>query len=137
MNMFVSRIWKCIVMALPKSGKTCLWLLEIILPISLLVRLLQYYGVIDVLAEYMHPIFNMIGLPGALAIAFITSIFLPLYATIAVMTSLTMTIREATILTLMVLVAHNLLVECAVTKRTGSSFWGMMTLRIGMAFVIA
>ncbi|MEG1562479.1 MAG: nucleoside recognition domain-containing protein [Bacteroides sp.] len=134
---FAARIWKCTREALPKSGRTSLWLLKIILPVSLIVRLLDYYGAIAWLAEYMHPLFNLIGLPGALAIVFITSVFLPLYASIAVMTSLVMTIREATILTLMCLVAHNLLVECAITKKTGSSFWGMIALRIGMAFAIA
>ena len=134
---FAARIWKCTHEALPKSGGTSLWLLKIILPVSLLVRLLDYYGAIAWLADYMHPLFNLIGLPGALASVFITSIFLPLYASIAVMTSLAMTIREATILTLMCLVAHNLLVECAITKKTGSSFWGMVLLRIGMAFAVA
>lgn len=134
---FATRLLKCTREALPKSGKTCLWLLKIILPVSLCVRLLDYYGIIAFFAEYMHPLFNLIGLPGALAIVFITSIFLPLYASIAVMTSLVMTLREATILTLMCLVAHNLLVECAVTRKTGSSFWGMLILRISMAFGVA
>ncbi len=133
----VRRLWKCVLEALPKSGKTCLWLLEIILPVSFIVRLLDYYGIVAWLAEYIHPLFHLIGLPGALAIVFITSIFLPLYASIAVMTSLSMTIREATILSLMCLVAHSLLVECAVAKKTGSSFWGMMLLRICMAFAVA
>lgn len=137
MKDFFPRLWKCTQEALPKAGKTSLWLLKIILPVSLFVRLLDYYGVIAYLAEYMHPLFNLIGLPGALAIVFITSVFLPLYASIAVMTSLVMTVREATILALMCLVAHNLLVECAVTKKTGSSFWGMVVLRIGMAFGVA
>lgn len=131
------RVLKCVREALPKSGKLSLWLIKIILPISLLVRLLQYYGIIDYLAEYLHPLFNLVGLPGATAIVFITSIFLPLYAAIAVMTSLAMTMREATILALMCLIAHNLIVECAVTKKTGSSFAGMVVLRIGMAFVAA
>ena len=131
------RILKSIREALPKSGKLCLWLLKIILPVSLLVRLLQYYGIIDYLAEYMNPLFNLIGLPGATAVVFLTSIFLPLYTSIAVMTSLAITIREATILTVMCLIAHNLIVECAVTKKTGSSFIGMAVLRISMAFVAA
>ncbi|NDV83516.1 nucleoside recognition domain-containing protein [Bacteroides sp. 51] len=131
------RVFKCVREALPRSGKLSLWLLKIILPVSLLVRLLQYYGIIDYLAEYLHPLFNLVGLPGATAIVFITSIFLPLYAAIAVMTSLAMTMREATILAVMCLIAHNLIVECAVTKKTGSSFWGMVVLRISMAFVAA
>ncbi|MDR2860006.1 MAG: nucleoside recognition protein [Mediterranea sp.] len=131
------RLLQSVKQALPKSAKMCLWLLKIILPCSLIVRLLQYYGIVDHLAEVLHPLFNFVGLPGATAIVFITSVFLPLYAAIAVMTSLVMTIREATILTLMCLVAHNLLVECAVTKKTGSSFIGMFAFRLIMAFVVA
>lgn len=131
------RLFKCVKQALPKSAKMCLWLLKIILPLSLLVRLLQYYGIVDYLAEFLHPLFNLVGLPGATAIVFITSVFLPLYAAIAVMTSLAITLREATILTLMCLLAHNLPVECAVTKKTGSSFIGMFALRVVMAFVVA
>jgi hypothetical protein len=131
------RLLKCVKQALPKSAKMCLWLLEIILPLSLLVRLLQYYGMVDYVARFLHPLFHLVGLPGTTAIVFITSIFLPLYAAIAVMVSLVITLREATILTLMCLLAHNLFVECAVTKKTGSLFIGMFTLRVVMAFVIA
>lgn len=132
-----ARLLACVRRALPKSGKLCLWLLKIILPVSLAVSLSQYYGIIDYLAGYMHPLFNLIGLPGATAIVFITSIFLPLYASIAVMTSLAITMREATILAVMCLICHNLLVECAVTKKTGSPFTGMVVLRISAAFVAA
>jgi hypothetical protein len=137
MKGFSQRLFGCIQSALPKSAKMCLWLLKIILPLSLLVRLLQYYGMVGYLADFLHPLFNLVGLPGETAIVFVTSIFLPLYAAIAVMTSLVMSLREATILALMCLLAHNLPVECAVTKKTGSSFAGMFILRVVMAFVVA
>lgn len=131
------RIWKCVRLALPKSAKTCLWLFKIILPISLLVRLLQYSGWLSVLAEYMEPAFSLIGLPGETAIIFITSIFCPLYAPVALIATMSLGLREATILSIMCLIAHNLIVESSVQAKTGSSFWKMTFLRIGMAFVIA
>ena len=137
MSQLLLRVRKCIIESLPRSFSTCLWLLKIMLPISLAVRVLDYYGVISYLSTYLHPLFQLIGLPGSLAIVFVTSIFVPLYGTIAVMASLTMTLREATILSIMCLIAHNLFVECAVTKKTGSSFWGMFSLRVGVAFVMA
>ncbi len=137
MKDFPARLLKCIKIALPKSGKLSLWLLKIILPVSLVVRFLQYWGILSFLAEYLNPLFHFIGLPGESAIVFLTSIFLPLYASIAVMTSLTLTMREASILGIMCLIAHNLLVESAVQKKTGSSFWWMCSLRILMALVIA
>lgn len=137
MKDFPKRLLKCVKAALPKAGRTSLWLLKIILPISLLVRLLQYSGGLSYLAGFLDPLFSFIGLPGESAIVFLTSIFLPLYASIAVMTSLALTLREATILALMCLVAHNLLVESAVQKKTGSSFIRMIILRIGVAFLVA
>ncbi len=123
--------------SLPKSFRTCLWLLKIMLPVGLAVRFLDYFGFIAEMSVYLQPVFEFIGLRGNLAIVFVTSVFVPLYASMAVMASLTMTLREATILTLMCLIAHSLPVECAVTKRTGSPLLRMISLRVGMAFVAA
>ncbi|NDV54463.1 nucleoside recognition protein [Parabacteroides sp. 52] len=132
-----TRVWGCVTKALPKAGKTCLWLCKIILPISLLVRLLEYSGALAILSGYIEPVFSLIGLPGKTAVVFITSIFCPLYASIALIATFSLGVREATILAVMCLTAHNLIVESSVQAKTGSSFWGMTFLRIGMAFVIA
>lgn len=123
--------------ALPKAGKTCFWLLKIILPISLLVRLLQYSGWLAEISVLLQPAFSLIGLPGETAIVFITSVFCPLYAPIALITSMSLGVREATILAVMCLTSHNLIVESSVQAKTGSSFWAMTALRLVMSFVIA
>ena len=115
----------------------CVWLLKVMLPISLAVRVLQHVGFIDWLAAILSPIFSIIGLSGDSAIIFLTSIFLPLYPTIAVMTTLTLTLREATILAVMCLVSHNLPVECSVAHKTGSPFGRIVAFRIAMSFVSA
>lgn len=137
MNREIDRIWGCVRKALPKAGKTCLWLFKIILPISLLVRLLQYSGILATVSEFFYPVFSHIGLPGETAIVFITSLFTPLYAPVALITSMSLGVREATILALMCLLAHNLIVESSIQAKTGSSFWGITLLRVFMAFVIA
>ena len=131
------RLYKCVLRAMPRSLSICLWLFKVMLPISLAVRVLQYVGVIDWLAGYLSPIFSYIGLSGDSAIVFLTSIFLPLYPTIAVMTTLTLTLREATILAVMCLVSHNLPVECSVAHKTGSPFGRIVAFRIGMSFASA
>jgi spore maturation protein SpmB len=130
-------ILTCIKQALPKSGRVCLWLLKIILPISLGVRLLQYSGLLGAFSARLEPLFSLIGLPGETAIVFITSAFCPLYAPIALISSMGLGVREATILALMCLVSHNLVVESSVQAKTGSSFWEMTVLRLVMSFVIA
>ncbi len=121
--------------ALKKAGPTTWWLLKIILPISLLVRFLDYYGAISLMANYLDPVFNYMGLPGSTAIVFLTSIFLPLYAPLAIITSMSITLRELTILALMCQLAHNLPVESAVQARTGTSFWSMTLLRVTASIV--
>ena len=136
-NQLFHRLLKCLRLALPRSLSICLWLLKVMLPISLAVRVLQYVGVIDWLAGYLSPVFSYIGLSGDSAFVFLTSIFLPLYPTIAVMTTLTLTLREATILAVMCLVSHNLPVECSVAHKTGSRFGEIVAFRIAMSFVAA
>ena len=63
--------------SLKKSGHTSIWLLKIILPISLAVCLLEYYGILAYMADFLNSVFIYLGLPGSTAIIFITSIFLP------------------------------------------------------------
>lgn len=133
----IHRLFRCVRLALPRSLSICLWLLKVMLPISLAVRVLQYVGVIDWLAGYLSPVFSYIGLSGDSAIVFLTSIFLPLYPTVAVLTTLTLTLREATILAVMCLISHNLPVECSVAHKTGSRFGEIVAFRIIMSFVAA
>jgi len=137
MKTIFNRIYKSILNSFPTSGKTVWWLLKIIIPISLSVSLLQYWGIITVIATFLAPAFSLLGLPGESAIVFITSFFLPLYAPIAVIATLTLDLREITILALMCLITHNLLVETAIQKKTGSSAIIMFTLRICASFVSA
>ncbi|MBF6627598.1 MAG: nucleoside recognition protein [Proteiniphilum sp.] len=122
--------------ALSKSAYTTVWLLRIILPISLLVRFLDFYGILTYMAEFLNPVFVYMGLPGSTAIVFMTSIFLPLYAPLAIITSMSITLRELTILALMCQISHNLPVESAIQAKTGTSFWAMTLLRISMSIVV-
>jgi len=130
MNTISERLYTSALSALPKAGKTIWWLLKIILPISLFVSFLQYWGIIARIAQILSPAFSLIGLPGESAVVFITSIFVPLYGPIAIITTLPMDMREITILALMCLISHNLFVETAIQKKTGSSALIMFFLRL-------
>lgn len=133
----LQRTRSAVLSALPKAGKTTVWLLKIIIPISLAVSILQYFGVIEVIARYLSPVFSVIGLPGEAAIVFITSIFMSLYAPIAIIATLPLDPRDIAILAVMCLIAHNMIVETAVQSKTGSGYLTMFLLRIITAFVAA
>lgn len=122
--------------SLKKSLTTTGWLMKIIVPVSLVVSFLDYFGALEIIAGYLDPLFIYMGLPGSTAIIFITSIFLPLYAPLGIIISMSVTLRELTILALMCQVSHNLLVESAIQAKTGTSFRAMFILRILTSIVI-
>ncbi|MDD4922644.1 MAG: nucleoside recognition protein [Bacteroidales bacterium] len=131
------RVLRAMQSGLPKAKRTIFWLLKLILPISLAVRLLQYSGLLDHVSLFLNPVFQVVGLPGASSIAFVCSVFLPTYAPVAIISTMGLSIREMTILAIMCLISHNTLVETAIQKRTGSSYLFIMCLRIGMSFLAA
>ena len=127
----------CITSAFRPAMRMSGWLLKIMLPISLAVCLLQYYGVIAWCAQWLDPVFQYLGLPGASAIAFLTGASVTTYACLAVMLSMTITLRQATIIAIMVLICHALPLECTVVKRVGSKPFRMGAIRILGAFAAA
>ena len=127
---------KIVVPSLKKATQTSLLLIKLILPISLVFRLLEYSGLLVYVANFLNPVFIHLGLPGSTAMVFISSLFLPLYAPLAIITSMTLTLRELTILALMCQLAHNLPVESAIQAKTGTSFWAMFSVRIVVSVIV-
>lgn len=134
---FFSRLWRSLSTAWPSTRRTSLWLLKIMTPVSLAVCLMQYFGIIEWIAGYTAPLFRHLGLPGDAAIAFVSGALTGTYGGIASMMVLPMTIREATIVALMICLCHGLPMESSVVRKTGSSFWGMSALRVFMALACA
>jgi len=116
--------------ALPSAFKTVRWLLSLMIPISLLVTLLQYYGIIGWAANLLNPLFYYLGLSGQCAFVFLTSIFLNIYSAIAVISSLSLSMREITIVALMCLISHNMIIETIIQSKTGSSGIKMVFIRL-------
>ena len=123
--------------ALPGTWKSASWLLKLMIPISLTVALLQHWGVLAWIAGYLNPLFSMLGLPGESAVLFISGAAAGTYAGVAAMMSVHLTLRQATIVGIMILLCHALPMECTVNHKTGSNFWRMGLIRIFMAFVAA
>ena len=47
----------CMAAALPTTWKSASWLLKLMIPISLAVTLLQFFGILEWMALYLHPVF--------------------------------------------------------------------------------
>ncbi len=134
---FRDRLVSCVHSALPQGMKTAFWLLKLTIPISFAVFLLDFFGVLNVIAGWVAPLFKLIGLSGQASIVLITSFFTNIYSVIAVMTTLGIGLREGTILAVMCLISHAMIVETAIQKRTGSTPWRMVAVRLSASFLAA
>jgi len=119
-----------------KAGlKTAWFLVRIMVPVSLAVTVLNWSGALPWAARFLAPAMKLLGLPGEAALVLISAMLLNNYSAIAVIGTLSLSMREITILAIMSLTAHNLIVETAVMKKSGSSALKMVIMRIGYAFV--
>jgi spore maturation protein SpmB len=117
--------------------KTAWWMIRLTVAISFGVMLLQYVGVIALVSEWLTPLFLHVGLQGEAALVFITGALVNHYAAIAIIETIGFDARSITILALMCLCAHNLIIETAIQKKTGSSAVRMVVIRLLLALISA
>ena len=117
--------------ALPAAARICLWMIEVTAGVSFAIFLLKYFGVLQWLSVYLEPLFKHFGLPGAASLAWVSGYFVNCYR---------LNVREMTILAVMALCAHNMPIEVAVQKKTGTSAIMMIVVRtissIAMGFIL-
>lgn len=132
----LDRTIKSIKEIMPKTIQTCLWLIRLTTLITLGVVFLEYFNILPYISKALNPIFNLMGLPGEAALAFVSGYFANVYSAIAVMSTLNLETRTITILSAMILCAHNMITETAVQKKTGSSALRMLMIRTISAFAV-
>ena len=135
--MFKTRFINCVKLARPSAFKTIWWLTKIMVTLSFVILLLQYFGIIEWISYWLTPLFSHFGLPGEAALAYVSGYFVNCYSAIAVMTTLDLSTRAATILAVMVLCSHNMIVETTVQHKTGSTVLSIVLTRTLSAFILA
>ncbi len=111
------------------------WLLMIMVPVSLGVKILAWSGALAWMAGPLNPVFAWVGLPGETVVAFLTGIFLNIYSAIAALGSIPLTDRQVTIFAVMALTSHNFPIEVAVQHKTGTAAWRMIGLRLACSLI--
>ncbi|MHB9145321.1 MAG: nucleoside recognition domain-containing protein [Symbiobacteriia bacterium] len=109
-------------------------LLIMIVPVSLAVNVLDWVGLLRVIGHWLAPVLSLVGLPGEAAVSLISGALVGVYAGIAALVPLHLTLRQINILAVMILVAHSLPLEGAVQQKSGVSGWRMVLLRLGASF---
>jgi hypothetical protein len=105
-------------------------LAKIVVPVYILVTFFKYTPVLGYIARGAQPVMKMVGLPGEASVAIVLGYFTNLYAAIGAIASLKLSPKEITIIATMLLIAHSLPMETAVTKKTGVSGTAMVTIRV-------
>ncbi len=119
-----------------KKGLTTLWrLTKIVVPVYFFVTFLKMTPMLEMISRWFEPAMRLIGLPGEASLVLVLGNCINLYAGIGAITSLTLNIKQITILAVMLSFSHSLFLETAVAKRTGVSLLFVVAVRITLAIV--
>lgn len=118
---FWQRVLRCVKEATPSAIKTMFWVIKITAVVSVIIYLLKLFGILPYISHFLEPVMNFVGLPGEASLAYVSGYFVNVYSAIAAAVTLNLSARSMTILAIMVLCSHNMIVETAVQKKTGSS----------------
>jgi hypothetical protein len=120
------------------AGLKTTWTLgKVIFPVTLIVTILQYTPVLPWVIDLITPFMRLLGLSGDAAIPLVLGNFLNLYAGIAGILTLDLTVKEVFIIAIMLSFSHNLLIESTVAMKVGVKLWVILTVRIGLALLAA
>jgi hypothetical protein len=115
-------------------------LLKIMIPISIIVKILGELGIIEIAGDFLAPIMRVVGLPGDFGLVWATAMITNIYGGLVVFFSLSvknsLTVAQVTVLGTMILVAHTLLIESRITQKAGVRLWFMLSLRVLGAFIL-
>ncbi|MCR1897790.1 nucleoside recognition protein [Irregularibacter muris] len=117
-----------------KKGIITTWqLTKAVIPIYIVITFLNHTPIISIIAGYFEPLLQFLGLPGEAALVLVMGNLISPYAAVGSIPALNFSIKEITILTLMLSFSHSLLLESAVVKKMGGSLSKINILRVGMA----
>lgn len=121
-----------------RAGLKTSWTLsKVIFPITLLVTILQFTPILPWIIDLIEPLMGILGLRGEAAIPLVLGNMLNLYAGIAGILSLDLTVKEVFILAVMLSFSHNLFIESGVAVRVGVKLWIVLAIRSGLAVISA
>jgi len=122
-----------------KSYEISYTLFKLMIPIILIMKVLEEWGLVVLLSEWLEPVMELVGLPGAMGLVWATALVTNLYGGIVVYASLApdvpMTVAQVTIISSMMLIAHAMPVEARIAQKAGVRISVTVLLRMGMAIV--
>jgi len=104
-----------------QSMSTSIKIFKIMIPVSILVKILQETGLIVYIGKGLAPLMSVMGLPGEMGLVWASAMLGNIYAGIITFFSIGMSLTTAqvTVLSTIILIAHTLPVELAITQKSG------------------
>ncbi|MDH7506809.1 MAG: hypothetical protein QHH15_03345, partial [Candidatus Thermoplasmatota archaeon] len=122
-----------------ETGSIYFTLIKILIPISIIVKILGYFKVIEIIGNSLASTMGLVGLPGEFGFVWATTMIANIYGGLLVFFQLSLTnsytVAQVTILGAMMLIAHTLPVEARIAQKAGVRLWFTLTLRILGAFI--
>ncbi|GEO81017.1 nucleoside recognition protein [Pararhodospirillum oryzae] len=122
-----------------REGLRTYWtLVRLMIPVMIGVKILVELGLLPVLARLFAPVMHLVGLPPETGLVWASALLVNLYGgavvLLALLPTMPLTAAQATIIGLMMLMAHAIPLEQSIARRAGTSFVFSSVLRIGGAF---
>ena len=115
-------------------------LYKILIPFIFIIKFLEEVGIVQIITKTFEPLVGLIGLPSELGIIWVTAIVVNIYAALILFVNLLpyldVTVAQVTVLTVAILICHNLLIESTISKSAGVSFLFTSIYRFISAFII-
>ncbi|WP_285905397.1 hypothetical protein [Pseudodesulfovibrio pelocollis] len=127
--------------SLLKDATRASWeMFKVMIPVIIVVKILQELELIGYLAWPLKPLMGLVGLPAEMGLVWATAIVNTTYAGLIVFLSLAadhpLTTAQATVLAVLILVAHALPMESAIARRSGARFLFQCAVRLVGAFTL-
>ena len=114
-------------------------LFKILIPAIVAVKILEVTGIVAIISQLLEPVMGLFGLPGEMALVITTGLFTNLYAAISVLVMLIgaepLTVAQSSTLATMLLIAHALPVELALTHKVGAHYLFAGLLRVASSMI--
>ena len=114
-------------------------LYKIMIPMLICVKIAEELGAISILSDWLSPLMILLGLPEEMGLVWATTILTNIYAGLLVFmdSGVSLTVAQASVLGTLLLFAHSLPLEAAITKKAGVSFSLSIIFRLVCGIVFA
>jgi hypothetical protein len=102
-----------------KGWEGFVWMFKIIVPISFFTALLDYSGLLNALDFMLEPAMGVLNLPSIAALPLVVGMLTGIYAGIAAMAVLPLTIDQMTLVAVFLMISHNLIQEGIIQAKSG------------------